>query len=324
MSHSGLYPVPTMPYRNLCFLLPLLILAGCWDRDEPRTGPSTPAATSAENPSAPALTAETRRALIAQRLAKRPLTEALQGRLVEAWVIGSDGYDQAAMDRLLNAIDNSIEAIDENRFNASKDLALGRTAVAGSTIMGALMNGLVMDGGGRLPIAIDCGVIRANGWVERSSDRSNRAMVIINSLSVQEATDRNVTYQYADGLAYVMGPDGLQGLTLQAVTDQRGNSWLGLRAGTLVTLILIRTVDQSLTGNKTTATLAPVVTPITAPAPATPAVDNSTTTTPTNEIPDKDPVAPVPVPTAATEKPSANQAGSEPAPSEKAPVSELK
>jgi hypothetical protein len=43
-----------------------------------------------------------------------------------------------------------------------------------------------------------------------------------------------------------MGPDGLEGLTLQAVTDQRGNSWLGLRAGTLVTLILIRGVDQSL------------------------------------------------------------------------------
>ena len=334
MSHLTLYLVRTMPYRSICLLLPLLILAGCWNRDESPTGPSTPTPTSTVNPTSQALTAETRRALIAQRLAKRPLTEALQGRLVEAWVTNSEGYDQVAMDRLLNAIDSSIEAVDENRFNASKDLALGRTAVAGSTIMGALMNGLVMDGGGRLPIAIDCGVIRANGWVERSSNRSNRAMVIINSLSVQEATDRNVTYQHADGLAYVMGPDGLQGLTLQAVTDQRGNSWLGLRAGTLVTLILIRTVDQSLTGNKITATSAPVVQPLTSPttpaikaveiappaAPATPSVDKSATT----ETPDKTAIAPVAAPTVPTEKPPVDPALSEPAPSEKPTVSESK
>ncbi len=320
--------------RSTCLLLPLLILTGCWNRDESPTGPSTPTPTSVVNPTSQALSTETRRALIAQRVAQRPLTEALQGRLVEAWVTNSEGYDQAAMDRLLNAIDSSIEAVDENRFNASKDLAQGRPAVAGSTIMGALMNGLIMDVGGRSPIAIDCGSIRANGWVERSNDRSNRAMVIIRSLSVQEANNRNVTYQHDDGLAFIIGPDGLQGLTLQAVTDQRGNSWLGLRNGTLVTLILIRNVDQSLTGNKPTTTSGPVVTPVTSPtapatevvenappaAPATPSIDKSAT----SETPDKKAIAPVVTPTVPTEKPPVDQAPSGPAPSEKTPVSESK
>lgn len=227
-------------------LLPLLALIGCGGSRDEAASPSTPAPAPVVVQAAPPLAIETRRALIAQRLAKRPLSEVLRNRLVEAWVVGSDGYDQAGMDRLLGAIDSSIEAVDENRFNATKDLAEGRPAVAGSTLMGALISGLVADGGGRMPIAIDCGGIRANGWVERSGARANRATVIITSLSVHETTGRNVTYQHPEGLAYLMGPDGLEGLTLQAVTDQRGNSWLGLRAGTLVTLILIRAVDQSL------------------------------------------------------------------------------
>ena len=226
--------------------------------------------TSAVSPPAPALAVETRRALIAQRLAKRPLNEVLRNRLVEAWVVGSEGFDQAGMDRLLGAIDSSIEAVDENRFNATKDLAEGRPAVAGSTLMGALISGLVADGGGRQPIAVDCGGIRANGWVERSGARANRAAVIITSLSVHEASGRNVTYQHAEGLAYVMGPDGLEGLTLQAVTDQRGNSWLGLRAGTMVTLILIRAVDQALMV-PATAAVAPA--PASAQSVAQPAQD---------------------------------------------------
>ena len=289
------------------------MLSGCGDRDEPRAA-STPGPASATNPAAQALPIETRRALIAQRLAKRPLSEALQGRLVEAWVSGSEGYDQAAMDRLLGAIDSSIEAVDQNRFNASKDLVLGHTAVAGSTIMGALINGLVVDGGGRLPIAVDCGGIRANGWFERSGARSNRSTVIITSLSVQEAADKSVTYQHAEGLAYLMGSDGLEGLTLQPVTDQRGNSWLGLRAGTLVTLILSRTVDQSLSASAAPITPAPVATanaavdkplvvlPIT-PAPATTA--EKTAATQTNPI---------------AEKPPADKSPSEPTPNDKAPV----
>lgn len=250
-----------MPPRRLCLLLPLVILVGCGSRDEP-TAVSTPLAAPVVAAPAPVLAPATRRALIEQRLAKRPLGDALRGRLVEAWVAGSDGFDQPAMDRLLSAIDSSIEAVDQNRFNATRDLAEGRPAVAGSTIMGALISGMVADGVGRRPVAIDCGGIRANGWVERAGTRANRAAVIITSLSVQEAAGRQVTYQAADGLAYLMGPDGLEGLTLQPVTDQRGNSWLGLRAGTLVTLILIRTVDQSLVV-KDPAPAAP-------PSPATP------------------------------------------------------
>lgn len=244
---------PTIaPVRSLALLIPLLACSGCWGhRDEPAAAPSTPAPAPVVSHQAPvALAVETRRALIAQRLAKRPLTEALRNRLIESWVAGSDGFDQASMDRLLGAIDSSIEAVDENRFNATKDLAEGRPAVAGSTIMGALISGLVADAGGRQPIAVDCGGIRANGWVERGNPRVNRAAVIITSLSVQEANGKHTTYQHPEGIAYVMGPDGLEGLTLQAVTDQRGNSWLGLRAGTLVTLILIRTVDQSLIGKE--------------------------------------------------------------------------
>lgn len=255
-----------MRYHRACLLLPLLVLAGCGNREESRS-PSTPTAAAVSQAAVP-LTVETRRVLIAQRIAKRPLSETLRVRLVEAWVAGSDGFDQAGMDRLLGTIDSSIEAVDENRFNASKDLMLGRPAVAGSTIVGALISGLVAQPGGRLPIAIDCGGIRANGWVERGSTRSNRAAVIITSLSVHDSADRHVTYQHPDGLAYLMGPDGLEGLTLQAVTDQRGNSWLGLRAGTLVTLILIRTVDQSLIAG-TAATTTSEKTPVT-PTSATP------------------------------------------------------
>lgn len=227
-------------------LLPLLTLIGCGGRDEPRMSPSAPAPAPVVQQMAPPLAVETRRAMIVQRLAKHQFGEVLRNRLVEGWVAGSDGFDQAAMDRLLVAIDGSIAAGDENRFNATKDLAGGRDAVAGSTLMGALISGMVADGAGRMPIAVDCGGIRANGWVERSGARANRATVIITSLSVHETTGRNVTYQHPEGLAYLMGPDGMEGLTLQPVTDQRGNSWLGLRAGTLVTLILIRAVDQSL------------------------------------------------------------------------------
>lgn len=233
-----------MPYPRTCLALSLLALIGCGG-DE-RYAPSTPAPAPVVAPASQPLPVETRRALIAQKLAPRPLSEALRARLVEAWVVGSDGFDQPAMDRLLGAIDSSIEAVDQNRFNATKDLAEGRPAVAGSTIMGALISGMVSDGGGRRPIAIDCGGIRANGWVERAGSRANRAVVIITSLSVVQTSGDHVTYQHPDGIAYLMGPDGLEGLTLQAVTDQRGNSWLGLRAGTLVTLILIRGVDQAL------------------------------------------------------------------------------
>lgn len=252
-----------MPYPRTCLALSLLALIGCGG-DERSTAPSTPAQAPVLAPASQPLAVETRRALIAQRLAARPLTEVLRARLVEAWVAGSDGFDQPAMDRLLAAIDSSIEAVDQNRFNATRDLAEGRPAVAGSTIMGALISGMVSDGGGRRPIAIDCGGIRANGWVERGGSRANRAVVIITSLSVQETSGRSVTYQHPDGMAYLMGPDGLEGLTLQAVTDQRGNSWLGLRAGTLVTLILIRGVDQSLVVKEPSSAAGP------APAATTP------------------------------------------------------
>jgi hypothetical protein len=258
-----------MAYRFSCLLLSLLALTGCGERDEPRAA-STPTPAPVANPAAQAVPVETRRAVIAQRLSKRPLSETLRARLVEAWVAGSDGFDQAAMDRLLVAIDSSIEAVDENRFNATKDLAEGRPAVAGSTIMGALISGLVAEAGGRMPLAVDCGGIRANGWVERRSSRSNRATVIITSLSVQETSGKNVTYQHPDGLAYLMGPDGLEGLTLQTVTDQRGNSWLGLRAGTLVTLILIRAVDQTVVAQGALAAPAASA-PASAPKPSTPA-----------------------------------------------------
>lgn len=260
-------PGAIMSYRRTCFLLPLLLLVGCGGRDEPRAS-STPAPVPVANQAPPTIPAETRRALISQRLAKRPISEGLQARLIESWVIASDGYDQAGMDRLLSAIDSSIEAVDDNRFNASKELVLGRTAVAGSTIIGALINGFVIDGGGRMPITVDCGAIRANGWVERSSARSNRVTVIINSLSVQEASGKNVTYQHPQGLAYLMGPEGLEGLTLQAVTDQRGNSWLGLRKGTLVTLILIHVVDHTLASNAASDIKSPITTPAPADKPA--------------------------------------------------------
>ncbi len=256
-----------MPHRSSCLLLSLLALTGCGERDEPRAA-STPTPVPVARSAPQAVPVETRRAVIAQRLSKRPLSETLRARLVEAWVSGSDGFDQAAMDRLLVAIDSSIEAVDENRFNATKDLAEGRPAVAGSTIMGALISGLVAEAGGRMPLAVDCGGIRANGWVERRSSRSNRATVIITSISVQESSGKSVTYQHPDGLAYLMGPDGLEGLTLQTVTDQRGNSWLGLRAGTLVTLILIRAVDQTVVQG---AQAAPSVSvPASAPKPSTP------------------------------------------------------
>ncbi len=261
-----------MPNRRTYLLLPLLVLSGCGSRDEPAR-PSTPAPVATNQVEQP-LAPETRRAMIAQRLAKRPLSEALRNRLVEAWVVSSDGFDQSAMDRLLTAINSSIEAVDENRFNATKDLAEGRVAVAGSTIVGALISGLVADAGGRRPIAVDCGGIRANGWVERSGARSNRATVIITSLSVEELTGKHVTYQHPDGLAYLMGPDGLEGLTLQAVTDQRGNSWLGLHAGTLVTLILIRPVDQSLAaGAAPTSSVAPA--PVTSTNKPVPTVSSA-------------------------------------------------
>jgi hypothetical protein len=257
-----------MPYHRTVIALSLLAMVGCSSRDE-TAAPSTPTPAPATAPASQPLAAETRRALIAQRLASRPLSEALRARLVEAWVAGSDGFDQAGMDRLLGAIDHSIEAVDQNRFNATKDLAEGKPAVAGSTIMGALISGLLADGGGRRPIAIDCGGIRANGWVERSGTRANRAAVIVTSLSVQETSGRHVTYQNPDGLAYVMGPDGLEGLTLQAVNDERGNSWLGLRAGTLVTLILIRNVDQSsLVKEPAQAATAPQPAPVAPQIPA--------------------------------------------------------
>lgn len=256
-----------MPHPRTCLVLSLLALIGCGG--DGRTAPSTPTPAPVVAPVSQPLSVETRRALIAQKLAPRPLSEALRARLVEAWVVGSDGFDQPAMDRLLGAIDSSIEAVDQNRFNATKDLAEGRSAVAGSTIMGALISGMVSDGGGRRPIAIDCGGIRANGWVERGGARANRALVIITSLSVLETSGRHVTYQHPEGLAYLMGPDGLEGLTLQSVTDQRGNSWLGLRAGTLVTLILIRGVDQSLVVKEPAAGTPPATVE---PAPATPQV----------------------------------------------------
>jgi hypothetical protein len=304
-----------MPYRCTCLLLSLVLLNGCWDRDESPAGASTPAPVSAAH-AVQSLSSETRRALIAQRLVKRPLSEALQSRLVEAWVVGSEGYDQAAMDRLLGAIDSSIEAVDQNRFNASKDLVLGHPAVAGSTIMGALINGLVVEGGGRIPIAVDCGGIRANGWFERSGARSNRSTVIITSLSVQEAAGKSVTYQHADGLAYLMESDGLEGLTLQPVTDQRGNSWLGLRAGTLVTLILNRTVDQSLLPKP--ALSEPSASASVAPATATAAAAADVTA-------DKIPVSPaltpvVPTETFPADKATADRAANEPTPSNKVPV----
>ncbi len=255
-----------MPSRCTCLTLILLIMSGCGNRDDASfTSTPTPVLV---HPAPQAVSGDTRRALIAQRLAKRPLSETLRNRLVEAWVVSSEGFDQAAMDRLLTAIDGSIQAVDENRFNATRDLAEGRVAVAGSTIMGALISGLVADAGGRRPIAVDCGGIRANGWVERSGARGNRAAVIITSLSVQEVSGKNVTYQHPEGLAYLMGPDGLEGLTLQAVTDQRGNSWLGLNAGTLVTLILIRAVDQSLVPGGVAAAAPATVTPV----PAAPTV----------------------------------------------------
>jgi hypothetical protein len=190
----------TMPYPRTCLALSLLAVIGCGG-DERSAAPSTPTQAPVLAPVSQPLAVETRRALIAQRLASRPLTEVLRARLVEAWVVGSDGFDQPAMDRLLAAIDSSIEAVDQNRFNATKDLAEGRPAVAGSTIMGALISGMVSDGGGRRPIAIDCGGIRANGWVERGGSRANRAVVIITSLSVQETSGRNVTYQHPDGIA---------------------------------------------------------------------------------------------------------------------------
>lgn len=282
-----------MSYFRAVLLFPMLILAGCWGRDDHPTA-STPLAQEPVHQAPPALTVETRRALIAQRLAKRPLSDPLRNRVVEAWVAGSEGFDQAGMDRLLAAIDNSIAAVDENRFNASKDLAEGHTAAAGSTILGALVNGLIAETGRRQPITIDCGGIRASGWVERSSVRTNRAAVIITNLSVQEVTGRNVTYHTNDGLAYVMGPDGLEGLTLQSVTDERNNSWLGLRGGTLVTLVLIRAVDQSLltkpfaaptfVEEKTPSTAAPT------PAPATPVVPAAE---PTATVPNN---APAPAP----------------------------
>jgi hypothetical protein len=247
--------------------LALLAVIGCGG-DERSAGPSTPPPPPVVTQASQPLTVATRRALIAQKLSARPLSEALRARLVEAWVVGSDGFDQPAMERLLGAIDSSIEAVDQNRFNATKDLAEGRPAVAGSTIMGALISGMVSDGPDRRPLAIDCGGIRANGWVERSGVRANRAAVIITSLSVVETSGNHVTYQHPDGIAYLMGPDGLEGLTLQAVTDQRGNSWLGLRAGTLVTLILIRGVDQSLVVKEPTVKEPAVNEPATSAQPA--------------------------------------------------------
>jgi hypothetical protein len=253
-------------------------------------------------------------------LVKRPLSEALQSRLVEAWVVGSEGYDQVAMDRLLGAIDSSIEGVDQNRFNASKDLVLGHSAVAGSTIMGALINGLVVEGGGRIPIAVDCGGIRANGWFERSGARSNRSTVIITSLSVQEAAGKSVTYQHADGLAYLMGSDGLEGLTLQPVTDQRGNSWLGLRAGTLVTLILNRTVDQSLLPKP--ALSEPSASASVAPATATAAAAAAAAADVTaDKIPASPALTPVvPTETFPADKAPVDKAANEPTPSNKVPV----
>lgn len=298
-----------MSYRSTCLLLPLLILSGCGSRDDARTDASTPTPAPVAAKQAQLIPTETRRALIAQRLAKRPLSEALRARLVESWVVGSDGFDQAGMDRLLGAIDSSIEAVDENRFNATKDLAEGRPGVPGSTIMGALISGLVAEAGGRMPIAVDCGGIRANGWVERSSTRTNRATVIITSLSVQETSGKHVTYQHPEGLAYLMGPDGLEGLTLQAVTDQRGNSWLGLRAGTLVTLILIRAVDQSLVSGRvptpTTSSVAPTAgIPAEKPVPTT-AAEKSPTPAPADAEQKAVPVAP-------PEKPANDAAPAEP------------
>jgi hypothetical protein len=256
-----------MPHHRTILALSLLAMIGCGGREE-RAAPSTPAPARAPvaAPASQPLTAGTRRALITQRLAERPLSDALRLRLVEAWVVGSDGFDQPAMDRLLGTIETSLDAVDQNRFNATRDLTGGRPAVAGSTIMGALISGMVTDGGGRRPIAIDCGGIRANGWVERAGTRANRMAVIITSLSVQEESGRDVTYQHADGLAYLMGPDGLEGLALQSVTDQRGNSWLGLRAGTLVTLILIRGIDQTLVTKDPPAAPAPAVESKAAPA----------------------------------------------------------
>lgn len=285
--------------KRSVILLPLLALIGCGSSRDDAASPSTPAPAPVMVQAAPPLAIETRRALIAQRLAKRPLSEVLRNRLVEAWVVGSDGYDQAGMDRLLGAIDSSIEAVDENRFNATKDLAEGRPAVAGSVLMGALISGLVADGGGRMPIAIDCGGIRANGWVERSGARANRATVIITSLSVHETTGRNVTYQHPEGLAYLMGPDGLEGLTLQAVTDQRGNSWLGLRAGTLVTLILIRAVDQSLVASNQVAPGGSAVTLSPAPPKPEPATGKPAEGTSTA---DRAPAASAPAPAPSNEK----------------------
>lgn len=298
-----------MTYRFACLLLPLLILSGCGNRDDTRKDPSTPAPTPVAAKQAQLIPTETRRALIAQRLAKRPLSEALRARLVESWVVGSEGFDQAGMDRLLGAIDSSIEAVDENRFNATKDLAEGRPGVAGSTIMGALISGLVAEAGGRMPIAVDCGGIRANGWVERSSTRTNRATVIVTSLSVQETSGKNVTYQHPEGLAYLMGPDGLEGLTLQPVTDQRGNSWLGLRAGTLVTLILIRAVDQSLVSGG-----ASIATPVSSPVAPTPAAAVEKPPMPAVDAEKPNPAVPV----APSEKPVNEVVPAEPA--EKTPA----
>ena len=200
-------------------------------------------------------TAAERQAIITDKFAKRPWSEKTRAQVVERMVAGTAGLTTVQVTSLMDGIDSSLAVIAEDLWDAAVRLTDGKSAPSGSTMTGVFITGVMTEAAGPQPIVINCGRVRATGFIEKVGERK-RAAGTITTLAVQRADGSLEQYQDAKGLAYLSGPDGLDGITLEKVVDQRNNSWLGIPAGTKVLVVLSREVDSSLM-TKAPAPVAP-------------------------------------------------------------------